>query len=131
MPLRNDSDRTGLCSKRSGMNTCCHLANRLALLVILVGDIALDPSLRKSKHKQSQHFVQYRIMSSCKLFLLIYTFIILTVRLSASCNSVIGYQKRTLERNRRTNKKSKISRDFLNFICKSIISTLSGWQETR
>ena len=36
LPFRNNSDLTGLCSKRSGMrgmNTWCHLANMLALLV--------------------------------------------------------------------------------------------------
>ena len=36
LTFRNDSDRTGLCSKRSdihGMSTCCHLVNRLALPV--------------------------------------------------------------------------------------------------
>ena len=36
LPLRNNSDRTGLCLKHSdmhGMSTCCHLVNRPALRV--------------------------------------------------------------------------------------------------
>ena len=33
LPFRNDSDRIGLCSKRSDMSACCHQANGLALPV--------------------------------------------------------------------------------------------------
>ena len=55
LPFRNDGNRSGLCSKYSdmhGMNTCCHLANRLALPVKIsvpksMGDIALNLLLRK------------------------------------------------------------------------------------
>ena len=62
--LRNDSDQSSLYSKPPDMRS--------------VGDTALNPSLRKSKH-----FLQYRINSSCKLILSMYTFNILTMRLSA------------------------------------------------
>ena len=44
LPFRNDSDRSGLCSKLPDMRS--------------LGDIALNPSLRKSK--------RYRMNSSCK-----------------------------------------------------------------
>ena len=50
----------------------------------LVGDIALNPSIRKSKRELSKHVLRYRIDSSCKLLLSIYTLIILTMRLSAN-----------------------------------------------
>ena len=40
-------------------------------------------------------FLLYHINSRCKLFLSMYTFIILTIRFSALCNSVNGWPKRT------------------------------------
>ena len=40
-----------------------------------VGDIALNPSFRKSKREYSQHLLWYRINSSCQVFLSMYTFI--------------------------------------------------------
>ena len=57
LPFRNNIDRTGLWSKRSGMrgmSTCCHLSNMLALPVKIslgesVGDIRLGQLSIKCK----------------------------------------------------------------------------------
>ena len=75
LPFRNDSDLNGLCSQLPDMRS--------------VGNIALNPSLGKSKLQYIHHFSWYRI-NSCKLFLSMYTFLILTMRLFAWRNSVIG-----------------------------------------
>ena len=48
-----------------------------------VGDIALNPPLRKSKLDLGKLFVWYHIKSSCNVLLSMYTFIILTLHLSA------------------------------------------------
>ena len=50
-----------------------------------VGDIALNQSLRNlSKREYSKHLLRYHINSGCKLFLSMYTLmIILTMHLSA------------------------------------------------
>ena len=53
-----------------------------------VGDIAFNPPLRKSKRKSSQFVLLYRIISCCKLFFSMYTFIILK---NINLHSVIGH----------------------------------------
>ena len=52
--------RSGLCSKPPDLRS--------------VGDIALNPLLRKSKHEYSQHFLRNSINPTCKLFVLMYTY---------------------------------------------------------
>ena len=48
-----------------------------------VGDIALNPSLRKSKREESEKKLRDRMNSTCKLFHSMYTCIIFTMRFSA------------------------------------------------
>ena len=52
--------RSGLCSKPPDLRS--------------VGDIALNPLLRKSKHEYSQKILRNRIYPTCKLFVLMYTY---------------------------------------------------------
>ena len=59
--------RSCSCSKHAAMRSVC--------------DITLNPSLRKINVNTVLMFtVSYSVNSSCKLFLLMYTFIILTMR---------------------------------------------------
>ena len=65
-PRLSETEPTCFCSKT-------HLRS--------VGDFALNPSLNKNNVNKVSIFLLYRINPTCKLFLSMYTFIILTMRL--------------------------------------------------
>ena len=68
--------RAGIdCQKRSRSGLCAKPPDRCS-----VGDIALNPTLCVNKVNIC---LRYRIISSWKLFLSMYSFVILTMRLSA------------------------------------------------
>ena len=68
-----------------------------------LGDIALNPSVRKSKHEKSQHFVRYCMNSTCTLFLSMYTSLYWQY---VFLHSKIGWPKRTKESKGQTKEES-------------------------